>query len=300
MKSYQIIFITVLFSILLVLFGCTNNTSDNEKNNELGRLLSNKNPKLVVLNERLFSLPSPLEISTLVSKANLEYNSAIVNIASNTANYTTSFKQAVNLGIFGADLGYMNIYNQMPDLASYFAALKVLSKELGILSFLNPELLNRFEINKGNKDSLIYLVGLAYRMSDTFLINNERSDVAVLILAGGWIESVHFLISSLETNKNQLLINRLGEQKYTLNSLIDVMRPYYNHHSDAFDAFFNQLIELAYVFDGVDISYSYKKPIIDVENKTTIIKSETKTTITDYQYTTIKTQLEEIRNSLIN
>ena len=66
----------------------------------------------------------------------------------------------------------------------------------------------------------------AFRKSDGFLKNNERNDVNVLILAGGWIEAMHLMTSIAKGNKNEEIIRRIGEQKITLSNLIKLLIPY--------------------------------------------------------------------------
>ena len=53
-----------------------------------------------------------------------------------------------------------------------------------------------------------------------FLKKNKQDDLSVLILAGGWVETLHFATTLAKTNDNQALKNRIGEQKITIKNLV--------------------------------------------------------------------------------
>src|SRR5260221_14777179 len=65
-----------------------------------------------VINSILQPIPSPLEISVLLKQSGTKYNSAILNSSDNLPQYNRHYKKALNLGIYGTDLGYTNIYQQ--------------------------------------------------------------------------------------------------------------------------------------------------------------------------------------------
>ncbi len=299
---YNKLLIIILFLAVSVFtfWSCGGWGKDNNNDKpDSTNVIDTKDPTLLKFNGRLFSVPSPLQIALLIKEANVPYNKALLNPTSNQSNYSTNFKQALNLGVYGANLGYLNIYEQLPDAASYFAVVKVLSKELGIMNSFSEGTLKRIEANNNNKDSLIYIISNIYRDADAYLLNNKRNDVGVLVLAGGWIESLFLMTQTLKEGKNPILIDRIGEQKHPLDNLIELLRPYYGKQGDDYDQFLEQLVDLATVFDGVVIEYTYEPPTIDVTNKVTVINSKSKTVITDYQLKTITETIEKIRKKII-
>ncbi len=298
MKNIKVLLF--LFVALLTFSNCNNDEEDNNQENTVDTV-DLKNPKIIKINNRLFSVPSPYQVAVLVKNNNVPYDKSLLNPVQNQANYATNFKQALNLGVYGADLSYLNIYEQLPDAASYFAVVKVLSKELNILSTLDDKLMKRIEANSNNKDSLMYIMSTVFRDADAYLFNNGQNEIGVLVIAGGWIESLYIMTKILkQTNNNEDILRRIGEQKYPLDNLIELMRPYYNNISDEYDEFLLQLIDLASIFDGVAIEYNYSKPITDVENKTTTITSTTKTVINEYQIQKITEMVDSIRTGIVN
>ncbi|OQY02020.1 MAG: hypothetical protein B6I20_07290 [Bacteroidetes bacterium 4572_117] len=294
-------FIILLFVfVALFAFSSCNNNEEEETQNDTIDSAEMHNPTIVKINDRLFSVPSPFQIAILIKDNDVPYDKALLNPVQNQVNYSTNYKQALNLGIYGADLSYLNIYEQLPDAASYFAVVKVLSKSLGISSTLDEKVIKRIENNSNNKDSLLYILSTIYRNADAYLFNNDRNEVGLLILAGGWVESLYLMTKTIKVKNNQEIINRIGEQKHPLDNLIELLRPYYGKISDEFDVFLEDLVELAAIFDGVVIEYTYSEPIVDEANKLTTITSETKIIINEYQIDKVTEMIDSIRTKIIN
>jgi len=289
--------IFILFIISQLNLSC-NNTEENSSDKIDSTIL--KNPSIVKINNRLFSIPSPFQVAILVKDNKVPFNKDLLNPVQNQSNYSTTFKQALNLGVYGADLSYLNIYEQLPDATGYFAAVKVLSKELGILTTIDESTLKKIENNSNNKDSLMLLLSSIYRDADVYLFNNNRNEVGLLILSGGWIESLYIMTQTLSKYNNQDILNRIGDQKYPLDNLIALNRPYYGKISDEFDAFLEELVDLAAIFDGVSIEYTYEAPVVDEAKKLTIVNSKSKTIINEYQIQKISEMTTKIRKSIID
>ncbi len=290
-------FLLILFIVSHLVVGCNGNSED-ETNNKIDSTLL-QNPSIVKINNRLFSIPSPFQVAILVKDNKVPFDKELLNPVQNQTNYSTIFKQALNLGIYGADLSYLNIYEQLPDAAGYFAVIKILSKELGILTTLDEKTLKRIEDNTNNKDSLMHILSNIYREADVYLFNNNRNEVGLQILAGGWIESLYIMTQTQGKYNNQEIINRIGDQKYPLDNLIELNRPYYGKISDEFDALLEELVELAAIFDGVSVEYTYEPPVVDEENRLTTINSKSKTIINEYQIQKITELTAKIRKSIV-
>lgn len=198
--------------IALIASGCGGGSDDSQD----GLPDEDKNPdktNLLQIDGKVFSVPSPIQTALLLQKVGTNYNASLLNSPKNTTKYSTNFQKALNLGIFGADLGYVTIYEQTQDAISFLTAVNSLANDLGVMGAFDRTLLERFEKNLGNKDSLLVLVTDAYQGADAYLKNNERNDVGALILAGGWIETLWFASNVAEQTKNEDVIRRIGEQK---------------------------------------------------------------------------------------
>lgn len=257
-----------------------------------------KENQLMEIDGKVFSIPSPIQTAVLIKNAGTNYNKDILNEPSKVTNYSTSYKKAINLGIYGADLGYVTMYDQTQDAISYLTAVKAIGDDLGVSSAFDMELVERFEKNIGNKDSLLALVSDAYKASDSYLKNNQQNDVGGLILAGGWIESLYFATNAAEMTNNEDVIRRIGEQKTTLNNLIKLLTPYYS--KPEITNLVDKLMELNEIYDKVEITYTYVAPTVDAENKTTTINSTSEVTIDAEILKSISAKIMEIRIDIIS
>ncbi|RLD63932.1 MAG: hypothetical protein DRJ01_02430 [Bacteroidetes bacterium] len=292
----------LLLLVILVISqpACKNKKKSNENVYEtLDVDIDSSASKLVKFNNTLFSVPSPYQLALLVKQVGTKYNKGLLNPTQNQVNYSSNFKKALNLGVYGADLTYLNIYEQIPDAVNYFSVIKTLSQDLALSNAFEPEVFKSIEKNMGNKDSLLHLFSNTYRKADAFLKNNERNQVAVLIITGGWVEGLYLLTQTYKENKNQEILNRIGENKQPLENLIKILSPYYDK-SDDYSKLIDGLIDLAYDFDGVEMKYTYIEPTVDTKNKISIINSKSELLISDNQLTVISDKIKKIRNDFIN
>lgn len=258
---------------------------------------STSGSNLMEIEGKMFSFPSPVQTAFLIKEVGSNYDASILNDPASAKKYSTSFKKAMNLGIYGADLGYVTIYEQTQDAISYLKSVKMLANDLGVSGAFDMSLLQRFESNLGNKDSLLVLVGDAFRASDAYLKNNERNDVGALVLAGGWIESLYFTSIEAEKSGNKAIIHRIGAQKNTCKNLVSLLMPYYNNPD--YTSFIDHLMELNDVFSGIETVYTYKEPTVDAVNNKTIINSTTEIRVSPEQLSEISAKIKNIRAGLI-
>lgn len=249
-------------------------------------------------NNILFSLPSPYQISLLLEKSGIAYNKDILHSTSKASDYVDNFSKAVNFGIYGSDLGYINIYRQTQDAASYFAVLKIISQEIGLYNAMDKPTIERIENNIENRDSLLVIVSNTYRKIDNYLKENDRENTGALILAGGWIESVYILTQQIEVKPNDELMSRISGQKRPLENLIKLLVPYSNESKD-FYYLVDRLIDLAYTFDEIENKYTYVPPVTDAKNKITIVNSKSELVINKKQLAAITEKVSVIRNHII-
>jgi hypothetical protein len=189
------------------------------------------------------------------------------------------------------------MYEQAQDAIGFLNASKKLADELNITGAFDTKTIERFQKNIGNKDSMLVLVSVAYRASDSYLKNNNRNDISALVLAGGWIESLYFATEIYKAKPNDKIKRRIAEQKASLSNLIKLLTQYYNQSE--YVAFIDSLNDLASIFEKIEFTYIYEKPITDVNNKTTTITSKSDVVITNEQIESIAQKIKIIRTSLV-
>jgi len=288
-----------LFVIALFLLNGCGNKRNKEQSSELKDIEQPDTLSMLVKFENsLFPLPSPYQAATLIKKKNIPFDESIASPIENYKNFSTAFKKALNLGVYGTDLSYLNIYDRTPESISYLSVIKNLSDQLGISSSFDASFFASIEKNINNKDSILVLLSKTYRSTDSYLRVNDRKNMGALILAGGWVESLYILTKIQKNSTDREIINRIGEQKHPLDNLIEILTPYY-YKSPEFSTLLDGLIDLAYEFDGVIYTYSYKEPKIDVDKKLMIINSESRVVMSEYHLETVSKKIEAIRNQII-
>jgi len=290
-------YIVFLF-VLIFIIACKPDKENDTEQSNVSREEIDTSAVLLKYNETLFTVPSPYQATFQLEKNDVAFNKSLLNSVNNYKKYNTNFKQALNIGVYGTDLGYLNAYGQSTDCISYFTAIKKLSEDLGIKGAINTKKLKRIEKNIQNQDSLLYYMSSTYRLIDAYLKKNDRKEIGALIIAGGWIESVYMLSNAVLETDNRKLKNRLGEQKHPLNNLIELLSSYY-YDSDKYTNLIDSLVDLAYEYDGIIYNYYYKEPKIYPEKKLTIVRSESNVVISKYHIQSIAGKIEKIRNNII-
>ena len=126
MLNKKLHYITICFTIIsIIIYTSCKNVSEKEEMDVTRNYRDiDTSTVLIKYNNTLFTLPSPYQASYAIKKSNIDFRKSILNPPDNVSNYTTNFQKALNIGIYGTDLGYLNIYDQLPDVISYFTVIK--------------------------------------------------------------------------------------------------------------------------------------------------------------------------------
>ncbi len=291
-----------LMCAFILTASCTGNKTRNSELNmviEPSAEAADTSNKTVKFGNTLFSLPSPYQLSIIVQKSGAKFDESLLNPRQNNQKYNSTYKKCVNMGIYGADLAYVEIYEQPQLIMSIFPIIKVLANDLDLMSTFTKELVDRVECNIDNRDSLLYILSNTFRDVDVFLKECQRQREGALILAGGWVESMYILTQLAATTKSDELRNRVGESKQPLENLIKILSPFYDEMPDA-KSLIDNLISLSNDYDNVIQHYTYKVPEIDIESHTTIIKSVTEVVVSDDDLKKITHKVQAIRQAVID
>lgn len=255
-----------------------------------------------VIDDLLQEIPSPLEISVLLKQSGKKYNVEYLNSPDNIARYNNNFQKAMNLGIYGTDLGYTNIYEKNTDGLKFMSSIKSLADDLNIGQFFDLETISRLATNSKNLDSLLLITTQNFNNINHYFQTQNRSNLSVLLLTGGWLEAMHITCSVAANDpKNKELQEKIGEQKIILEKVIKLLSFYKD--SDAHVAsLLSDLQSLEEVYKKVTITYTYKESTFEVVDGVMVIKDNSTTTvdITPEQVTEIKNLSSSIRTKIIS
>ena len=269
---------TVIFSVYSLFFtGCS---GDNASEEEVS-LNEEESTTLVKVNNKIFSIPSPLQTALLIKDCEVKYQKELLNNSSNYERYATSFSKALNLGVYGANLGYATIYDQKQDAFGYMKSVKLLTEDLGIADVFTSQMMERLNKNFNDKDSLLAMISGAYANTNSYLNNNEQNDISALVLLGGWVEGLFITTEIYRLTQKEEIKQRIGEQKTSLARLQELLSTY--DDSAEYKSLIADLKKLSETYDGVTFVNTMVQATTDSKKRLTTINCQTEIKITDKQ-----------------
>jgi hypothetical protein len=212
----------------------------------------------------------------------------------------TGFDRALTLGILGADLGYLNMYEKTGSAIDILSSIRKLAEGIKVGQFFDFETIKRLSLNKSNLDSLLFLSIDSYTRIDKYLRDNDRGQLSALMIIGVWIEGQYLATQVMNQYPDTILRDRIGEQKIILNDLLLLASPYCNRDSK-FTSLCRSLLEIKDKYRDVRITYTLGEPVsVEKDGGLVITQTETsKVDMTEEQLAGIIEVSKNIRNKLI-
>jgi len=299
MKAMRIVMIGLVAAVLLAACGKGKKPDEQAFLNSLDSAKKGPSIDEEVIGSILQQIPSPLEISVLLKESGTKYNFALLNSPDNASKYNSNYKKALNLGIYGTDLGYTNIYQQNQDGIKYLQQIKSLANDLNIGQFFDIETIGRLAGNSKNLDSLLLITTQNFNDINRYLQTQGRANLSVLLLTGGWLEAMQITCQvAQKDSKNKELREKIGEQKIILEQIVLLYSFYKEDENMAL--LLKDLEELKAAFDKISITYTYKESTMEVVNGVAVIKDNSTTTIdiTEKDVENITKITNSIRNKI--
>jgi len=272
-----------------------------------GRAVKKIDPRLDgdLIEQIIQSIPNPIEITTLMKESGVIYDNSVLNNHSNSGNYATNYKKALNLGIYSTDLGFSNIYGKTQDAIHYLDAVQDLAEGLAIDQFFEYSVLKEMA-EKDNLQDLIQTTTNNFEKIKNHLHDQKRDVISALLLTGGWIESNYLTTLTYSKSSNNsavkgVLKERIGEQKLVLERLMLLLDIYSS--KPQVPELIASLRKLENIYEDVEIVTTpggdpkvIEHPDGSIEFVST---DESFVKITDGQIAQITSILKEVRNSII-
>ncbi|MDQ3101160.1 MAG: hypothetical protein M3R08_07220, partial [Bacteroidota bacterium] len=179
--------------------------------------------EILSIGGRSFSIPSPVQAALAIRKSGSKYQKDLTTPLEEVDQATGKMTQAALLGIYSADLAYVTVHSDGQRAMATFQAIEKLGTGLELSNAFDRKLMDQFKTNLNNEDSLLRFSSKAFRAADKYLKTNQREDVSTWILTGGWIQSLHLSLADSAGLKDQKLIDRIGDQKASLDALIELL-----------------------------------------------------------------------------
>ncbi len=249
-----------------------------------------------VTDKFLGELPKVSEIPAMLQLTGADFNPTLVNPSNKVESYTTtSDKAALNLGVYGTDIGYLASYNKTQDILNHVKSAQKLAEKVGVTKIFDSSIQKRFEANLSKKDSLIGLVNESMITADKYLKESDRTNTASLVAVGAFIEGLSISTGLIEKYPKNVsveirdgvlssLILTIAKQKKTLGDLISILKA--AKQDATVKEFTTHLEELHKKFETLNIEEQLKNNKGDLK-------------ITPQILTDIIPKVKEIRNKII-
>lgn len=204
MKLKRPFYFLIIAMLALGLVSCASSSEDKGESSkefdEADESLKNQ------IDELVYKIPPPSEIPYMLQASGAEFNQDLVNSREKVDQYTNrSDKAALNLGVYAADIGYLTSYDKTQESIDYLTACKTLSDDLGLIGTFDAELLQKFEENISNKDSLTRFLDRTIKKSETFLKDGSRNKLSSLVIAGSFIEGLYISTGLIKSYPKNIL-----------------------------------------------------------------------------------------------
>jgi hypothetical protein len=245
----------------------------------------------------IYQIPPPSEIPVLIESTGANFNPDLVNVLDKAKKYTTNNKvAALNLGVYTTDIGYLVTYEKVQEALNYMEVCLELGESIGIQHAIDQAVVKKFESSLDNRDTLASIINQVIRDSDEFLNENERSNIAALIISGTFIEGLYIATQLVDTYPKDLLpedsrnlvlaplIRMILEQEESLGDMVILL----NNIEDKDDwiaGLINSMEELKKNYEALDV----QGPLS--ENRTDVV-------LTDRTLERITIQIKKIRNTV--
>jgi hypothetical protein len=246
------------------------------------------------------NISSPVEIANLLQTLEVPFSQNYIASSIDVNKQGTSFDKAIKLGILGADLGYLNMYEKTGTSLDVLSAIRKLAEDIKVGQFFDFESIRRLSQNKSNLDSLLFISIDSYSKIDNYLRSNDRGQLSALMIIGVWIEGQYLATQVVKEYPDKRLSDRIGEQKIILNDLLLLISPYCNRDQE-FKNLCKELQAVKEKFRDIRITYTQGDPV-STEKDGALVITQTENSVVEMS----KEQLDgiidicsDIRNRLI-
>ena len=251
-------------------------------------------------NDTYYQIPSPDEMFGFIKESGLEFNGELLNSIQNADSYSDPTKQALNFGIYSADLAYTAAYEEFNETTKYFGTIQKMAEPLGLNSAFDKKLIERVQSNLDNADSLVAITNTSYFAVVDYLDQNQQGDKLGIIAAAGWLETVYVVANTTNYAKDKAAVDRLADQKLTLDNLLDYLKQH--EESEEVKEVLAWFTELEATFSALPeeeskgSGISFKKK----DDGKMVLGGGSKITISEAQFNAIKNKVNEIRNKIVS
>jgi len=287
----------LILSILLSALCCKGDRSSYDKQVKFEEDTSRYAQLESKVKEVYYRFPSPDEMFAIIDSTGLQFDNTLLLPIENASKYLDSKSQALNLGVYIADLAYITLFQRYKESVDYLQVIHLLSEKIRIASAFEEDLVDRIEKNIRNIDSLRAISDNALTSLINYLVRNDKENTFAIISIGGMIEFYYLALNLAGNYKPEdQNIQHIVDQKMAFDNL---MKYSYEFSDDS---------NLTGSLEIVEPLSDFLNSITVVRVKTTVTKTEDgriivgggdKLKITEEEYNEFKRLVGQIRKKIM-
>lgn len=260
-------------AVVFSLSNCKKSTKEEaDKETEQKEKISKEDVKKQV-EEIVYPIPTTYEITDKLNEIGAGFIIGISNDVENVDKYVTEDKQAVNMGVYSADLSYTSTYGMKQYTMDYMDVTKTLIQDLGISGAFSVDFYDKVQKNLDNKDKLTKLISNSFYDTYKYMYKKEKEELAMLVVAGSWVEAMYITTHISETTyHNKEIVQLIENQKKTLKDLLKAIKPYKEHA--LIKKIVNGLKPIEATYKNLDKDGFTKKQVLKIQNKIAELRND--------------------------
>ena len=250
----------------------------------------------------LYTMPAPIEMASLIKETGVRFDDQLLHDLSAANKYNTNLKMALSLGAYATDMSVSGMFSQSQKMVDYLKTLKDITRRLGIVQIMDENAIRKLEGTNVSKDEMLNVISEVYMNTNQYLTENNRRNVATMVMAGGWVEGLYLALNLIDTNHlNKDIVERIIAQKLALATMQNIVDSENSKGEDADLTYISEKMqEIKAIFDYVEIAKVGRvSALTDPETKTTTIKANTSGELNSEIVNALKQTVTNIRNEFV-
>lgn len=221
----------IVISLVLVsstIFNSCNSCKNRDRDKDQKKI-EVQDPSMLTdeIEKHVYPLPTSAEVIKMLTELEVGYIIGVSNPVDKATNYITSKSQAINLGVYGADLSYATLYNMNQDVINYLDVIRELTNNLKMSKIYSRELYDNIKNSFDNRDRLVEILTDAFNQTYAYLSQNDQQSLALLVVAGAWVEGMYITTHISESVYHvEGIVRVLLEQKESFELYLEITEPY--------------------------------------------------------------------------
>jgi hypothetical protein len=179
------------------------------------------------IKKNVYPLPTSADVIKKLTDLEVGYSIGLTNPAENVKKYYTSITRAINLGVYGADLSYVTLYNIFQQVIDYMNVIRSIANDLNMSKIYDAPLYDSIKKYFDNRDRLVQILTNAFNNTYSYMTENDQQTLALLVVGGAWVEGMYLTAHVSEASYQAPDFAKvLIEQKKSFDLYLDITKPY--------------------------------------------------------------------------